>query len=323
MPEKKFWRIFFATDLHGSDRCFNKFVSAASFYKADTLVLGGDITGKMMVPIIDWGDGTYRAEFLGKETVLTTGEEIDSMERKISDSGFYPYHCGKSEMDDLKHSKEKVDVVFRRLMRERLIQWFELAERFLAKVGITCYFTGGNDDDQELIDAISDTAHVRNSDHRVVQIDQLHQMLNLGWSNQTPWKCPRDHTEQDLADAITKLMSSVEDGANCVYNVHPPPINTELDICPKLDVSVFPPKPIIVKGQQIMFGAGSEAIRAAVEKYQPLLHLCGHIHESRGATRIGKTLVINPGSEYGEGILRGAIVNLGDKKVLSWQLTSG
>ncbi len=118
-------------------------------------------------------------------------------------------------------------------------------------------------------------------------------------------------------------MSSVEDSANCVYIVHTPPINTGLDTCPKLDTSVYAPGPMIERGQQIMFGAGSEAIRTVVEKYQPLLHLCGHVHESRRATKIGNTLVIKPRSEYGEGILRGAIVNSPNRKVVSWQLTSG
>lgn len=323
MPEKKFSKILFATDLHGSDRCFTKFLSAARFYKADALVMGGDVTGKLMIPIVDYGDGSHRAEFLGKELILRTPEEVKSLEQKISDSGYYCYNCSKSEMDDLKSSKEKVDAIFMQVMRDRLIQWVELAEKVLAEAGLMCYFTGGNDDYQEVIDAIADTPHVKNSDNKVVRIDELHQMLNLGWSNQTPWNCPRDHTEQDLAEAVAKLMVSVEDSANCVYNVHPPPVDSGLDTCPKLDTSVYPPRPVIEQGQQIMFGAGSVAIRTAVEKYQPLVHLCGHIHESKGATKIGKTLVINPGSEYGEGILRGAIVNIANKKVVSWQLTSG
>jgi len=65
------------------------------------------------------------------------------------------------------------------------------------------------------------------------------------------------------------------------------------------------------------------AVREAIEKYKPLLGLHGHIHESRGVVNIGRTLCINPGSEYGEGIIRGAIVDLAKDKVLSYQLTSG
>jgi Icc-related predicted phosphoesterase len=226
-------------------------------------------------------------------------------------------------MDDLKASKEKVDKLFMTTMKETLVKWVERAEPFLSDLGVTCYLTGGNDDHQEIVDAIRDTPHVKNSDNKVIKIDELHEMVNLGWSNITPWKCPRDHSEEDLESVTEKLVSSVTDMENCVFNVHVPPINCGLDTCPKLDDSVFPPKPVFQGGQAVMIGAGSTSIRHEVEKYQPLLDLCGHIHESRGTTRIGRTLVVNPGSEYLEGVLRGAIVNIGDKKVVGCQLTSG
>jgi Icc-related predicted phosphoesterase len=96
-----------------------------------------------------------------------------------------------------------------------------------------------------------------------------------------------------------------------------------LDVAPLLDTSVYPPKAVLKLGQQVLTNVGSSSVRVAIEKYQPPLVLCGHIHESNGVCRIGKSLVINPGSEYGEGILKGAIVNLADKKVLSYQLVSG
>ncbi len=64
-------------------------------------------------------------------------------------------------------------------------------------------------------------------------------------------------------------------------------------------------------------------MRAAIEKYKPLLGLHGHVHESKGFVNIGSTLCINPGSEYGEGILRGVIVELGDGKVKNYLLTQG
>ena len=322
MPDKKFTKVFFATDLHGSAVCFQKLLSAVKFYKADVLVLGGDLTGKMLVPIVDLGDGTFKADYLSGKTVRGA-EEIKALEQEISNSGYYYYRCDKSEMDDLKSSKEKVDKLFMSIMKDTLVKWVDRAEPFLADQNVTCYLTGGNDDYQEIIDAIQDTPHVKNSDNKVVKIDELHEMVNLGWSNPTPWKCPRDHSEEDLEIATDKLLSTVTDKENCVFNVHVPPINCGLDTAPKLDESVYPPKPVFDKGQAVLFGAGSAAIRREVEKHQPLVHLCGHIHESRGTTRIGRTLVVNPGSEYPEGVLRGAIVNIGDKKIVSSQLTSG
>jgi len=322
MPDKKFTKIFFATDLHGSGRCYEKLLSAAKFYKVDVLVLGGDMTGKMLVPIVDYGDGTFKADYIGGRTVHGP-DEVKSLEKEIADSGYYPYRCSKAEMDELNGSKEKVDKVFLTQMKDALTKWVDRAESFLSELGVTCYLTGGNDDYQEIVDAVRDTPHVKNADNKVIKIDELHEMVNLGWSNPTPWKCPRDHTEEELEAATEKLVSSVLDKENCVFNIHVPPVNCGLDTVLKLDDSVYPPKPVFDKGQAVMFGAGSTSIRREVEKYQPLVHLCGHVHESRGTTRIGRTLVINPGSEYPEGVLRGAIVNIGDKKVLSSQLTSG
>ncbi len=322
MPDKKFTKIFFATDLHGSGKCYEKILSAAKFYKVDVLVLGGDMTGKMLVPIVDYGNGTFKADYIGEKT-LHSPDEVKSLEREITDSGYYPYPCSKAEMDELNASKEKVDKVFMSVMKDTLLKWVDHAEPFLSELGVTCYLTGGNDDYQEIVDAVQDTPHVKNADHKVLKIDELHEMVNLGWSNPTPWKCPRDHTEEELETMMEKLVSSVSDKENCVFNVHVPPINCGLDTVPKLDDSVYPPKPVIDKGQAVMIGAGSTSIRRAIEKYQPLVDLCGHIHESRGTTRIGRTLVLNPGSEYPEGTLRGAIVNIADKKVLSFQLTSG
>jgi hypothetical protein len=322
MPDKKFTKVFFATDLHGSASCYDKILSAAKFYKVDVLVLGGDMTGKMIVPIVDMGDGTFKADYVGEKT-LRTREEVNALEKEISDSGYYYYHCNKAEVEELKASPENVNKIFMSVMKDALLKWVDRAEAFLANLGVTCYLTGGNDDFQEVVDAIQETPHMKNADHKVLRIDGVHEMVNLGWSNPTPWKCPRDHTEDELGAMMEKLMPSVSDPANCVFNVHVPPINSGLDTAPKLDDSVYPPKPVFEKGQAVMFGAGSTAIRRNVEKYQPLLHLCGHIHESRGMTKIGRTLIINPGSEYQQSVLRGAIVNIADRKVLSWQLTAG
>ena len=319
----KFTRVFFATDIHGSERCFKKFLGAAKFYKADALVLGGDITGKLVIPIVDLGDGSYRADYLGKVQTVKAGDELKRLEQLIADSGYYYHHCSQSEMDDLKSSKEKVDTLFMRVMKETLVRWIQYAEGILKETGTMCYVTGGNDDHQEVIDEIKDTEHVKNPDNKVVKIDSMHEMASMGWSNPTPWKCPRECSDEELGDRIEKLLTSVSDPANCVFNFHTPPKDCGLDTVPKLDESVYPPRPIVVGGQQVFFGAGAESVRRAIQNHQPLVDLCGHVHESRGVCKIDRTLVVNPGSEYSEGVLRGANVNLADKKVLSWQLTNG
>ncbi|HUK49400.1 MAG TPA: hypothetical protein VLV18_00070 [Terriglobales bacterium] len=322
MPDKKFTKIFYATDLHGSARCYDKLLSAAKFYKADILVLGGDLTGKMLVPIVDMGDGTYKADYIGLKT-LRGPDEVKTLELEITNSGYYPYRCDKAEMDELSASKDRVDNLFMTVMRDTLTKWVDRAETFLGQLGVTCYLTGGNDDYQQILDAIHDTSHVKNADNKVMKIDGTHEMVNLGWSNPTPWKCPRDHSEEELESATEKMVASVTDMQNCIFNIHVPPIECGLDTVAKLDDSVYPPKPVFDKGQAVMIGAGSTSIRKEIEKHQPLVQLCGHVHESRGTTRIGKTLIVNPGSDYPDGMLRGAIVNIGDKKILSFQLTLG
>lgn len=322
--KKKFTKIFYATDVHGSEICFRKFLSATTHYGAEVLVLGGDVTGKMIIPIIENADGSYRCNFAGKEYVTKTKEETQQIETKIRDSGYYVYHSTSDEAIELQNDKEKLDRLFLNIMKENLLRWVEMAEEHLKGTDTICYITGGNDDHQETLDAIKDSAHVKNPDNKVIRIDEIHEMANLGWGNPTPWNCPRDlSSEEELGRLIEKLIGQVKDMSNCVFNFHVPPIDSGLDSAPMLDSSVFPPKPVIRGGQQVIIGVGSSAIRAAVEKLQPLLVLSGHIHESRGTARVGKTLVLNPGSEYPEGVLRGAIINIGDRKVVSYQLTSG
>jgi Icc-related predicted phosphoesterase len=276
-----------------------------------------------VTPIVNQGDGSFKVDYLGKEQIVHTNDEVKRLEQLIVDGGYYYYHCSKSEMDDLKASKEKVDAVFMKVMKQTLARWLQYAEQVLKETGTVCYVTGGNDDYQEVIDEIKDTEYVKNPDNKLVKIDSTHEMASMGWTNPSPWKCPRECSDEELGQRIEKLLASMSDPVNCVFNFHAPPKDCGLDTVPKLDESVYPPRPVVVGGQQVSVGAGSVSVRQAIEGHQPLLDLCGHIHESRGACKIGKTLVVNPGSEYTEGVLRGTIVNIVDKKVLSWQLTSG
>jgi uncharacterized protein len=69
-------------------------------------------------------------------------------------------------------------------------------------------------------------------------------------------------------------------------------------------------------GEPKMIPVGSTAVRDAILKYQPMLALHGHIHESSGIRKLGTTTLVNPGSEYAEGILRGALIDLDPEKGL-------
>ena len=57
---------------------------------------------------------------------------------------------------------------------------------------------------------------------------------------------------------------------------------------------------------------GSKMARRIIEQYNPILHLGGHIHESWGKDRIGKTILVNPGAVH-EG--KAAIVEINDGKI--------
>jgi uncharacterized protein len=297
-------------------------LSGARVYKADILILGGDITGKVLIPITKLEDGTYEAVFLDKDQHLKSSEELHRLEQIIADSGNYYFYTTKTDLESIDSSKEFQDKLFLEAMKSRLSNWVSYGEKILKESQSVCYFTGGNDDFQEVLDSVTDTEHFKNTDNKVVQLESGHELASLGWSNMTPWKCPRDCNEEELQVRIEKLVSSVRDPSKSIFNFHIPPVNSGLDTAIKLDDSVYPPKPVIRSGEPMKFGAGSQSVRKAIEVRQPLLDLCGHIHESSGVCRIGKTLVINPGSEYGEGILRGTIVNLKDRKILSWQLVS-
>jgi Icc-related predicted phosphoesterase len=322
-PKEKKTRIFFATDVHGSEPTFKKFVNAGKVYGADVLVLGGDITGKMITPIVKQPDGSYVSHFLEQKQVVKTDEELKALEKRILTTGAYTTLMEQKEYEAISGDEKKLDGLFKQLMRERLLKWIDLANERLKDTHIMCYITGGNDDAQEVVDLIKDTDHVRNPDNKVVYVDDIHEMASLGWGNPTPWKTPRECSDEEIGERVEKLIANVKDMKNTVFNFHIPPKDSELDDAPQLDTSVYPPQPIYKAGQILTYGAGSQSIRNAIVKHQPLLGLHGHIHESKGARKIGGTLCLNPGSEYGESILRGAIVDVADNKVVNYQFVSG
>jgi Icc-related predicted phosphoesterase len=313
-------RLFFATDIHGSDKCFRKFINAAKFYNADVLILGGDITGKMVIPIVDLGEGSYTCSFLGNQLTLTSSQDLANTMKNIRDAGYYPYLSNPTEMSELRAEKEKVDALFERLIVQSIDDWVKFANERLSNSKVKCYISPGNDDTFAIDEHIVETGVVYNPEGKVVDIDGIHEMITLGYSNPTPWDSPREVDEQKLQEMIERMCSDVKDMQNCVFNLHCPPVDTLLDQAPALDSTLR----IIKKSGQIQYkSTGSAAVRTAIEKYQPLVGLTGHIHESRGVEMIGKTGCFNPGSEYTEGILRGVLIGLQDKKIKDHLFTAG
>jgi Icc-related predicted phosphoesterase len=321
---KKATRIFFATDIHGSETSFRKFVNAGKFYEADVLILGGDVVGKQFIPIVKDG-GTYRARAQGQTFELDTETELADFKKKLGTLGAYWVMLSPDEYAAMKDDQIAQDRTFNHVAGQRLADWVQLAEERLKDSHRKMYITGGNDDPWPVIKALEENArdHVVPCEDHTVRLDDDHTMVSLGYSNETPWKTPREITEDELAEKILEAVRGVEDFRKCIFNFHCPPKDSTLDTCPMLDTSTDPPTVIMEAGQPVLFGAGSTSVRAAINKYQPMLGLHGHIHESRGVARLGQTVCINPGSEYAEGILRGVIVNILDGKVEGYQLTSG
>ena len=308
---KKTTRLFFTTDVHGATVVFKKFINAGKFYEASILVLGGDMIGKMIIPLVEQPGGRYSANYLGQIHDVTNGEELTSLEARFENSGLYPVRVTPEEVEAFKNDRSLVENRFAKLATERLSKWLELAEERLRGTGIRCYVQPGNDDPYDVDRAFFQSDIIQNVDGRIVVLDEDHEMLSVGAANQTPWNCPRDKSEQELESLIEKSASSLHNPQQAIFNLHVPPHNTNLDQAPELDENLTPK--LSLTGGFKMASVGSLAVRHCIEKYQPLLSLHGHIHESRSAQKIGRTMCINPGSEYGEGVLRGVVIELSKK----------
>jgi Icc-related predicted phosphoesterase len=314
-------RIFFTTDSHGSNVVFRKFINAGKFYEADVIILGGDITGKKVIPFVRQADGTFKVNHLDREHIVKDGDQAEAFKTSIIDMGYYPYVTDFEEMERLRGDQAAQDAIFKNLMKERIRGSLALAEERLEGTNIRCYVQPGNDDEYEIDELFEGGNKVVNPEGKVIQIDEHYTMISTGHANITPWNCPRDVSEDRLQEIIDAMAGQVTDFDHCIFNFHCPPYDTVLDQAPELDADLRPT--LEIGGKPHMVPVGSPAIRQAIDKYQPRLGLHGHIHESRGSQKLGKTLCLNPGSEYGEGVLRGVIVDIDKKGVKAFTFTSG
>ncbi|MEJ2744940.1 MAG: metallophosphoesterase [bacterium] len=312
--------IFYASDLHGSEVCFKKFTNAARFYKADVLILGGDLTAKMVIPIVEFGNGIFKATLLGKKQTATNREELEDLEARINANGFYSYRCGLDELDALNSSKEKQHELFRKAIIDSLKNWIDLAEKRLVNSGVECYIMAGNDDDPAVVDVLNASPFIVNPEGRKLKVAGEYEMVSLGFSNRTPFDSPRELDESDLYEKIVEQAGLLENPQKAIFNLHCPPYDSGLDLAPKLTPDM---EMVMSAGQPVMIPVGSTSVRSAIEEFQPLLGLHGHVHESRGAARIGRTLCLNPGSEYVASVLRGVIVKLAGEQIEGYQFVSG
>lgn len=306
-------RILFTSDLHGSTVAFKKFLNAGKLFKADVLIVGGDIAGKALIPIVDLGNGKYevQGELVGKEG-------LEEVQNRLENSGTYYTIVDRKGLEELQGDKKKLDEEFKRAMVERAEKWVKIAEERLKGTGVPLYVNLGNDDPEYLFDVMKQSEVIRLSEWEVVDI-KGYEMITYGYVNPTPWKTHREKGEDEIYRDLKGYLEKVNP-ERAILNLHAPPYGTNLDNAPLLDKNL---KPVVRGGDMVFTHVGSTAIRKLIEEFKSLLGLHGHIHESRAFDRIGRTLVLNPGSEYGQGLLHAALVVLEDWKVKTHQFIVG
>ena len=222
------FRLFYASDIHGSEKCFLKFVNAGKFYKAQALVLGGDITGKMVVPLIRRG-GRYEARFLGRDFSVESDTERAELEKLVRMNGFYPVTMSPEEHAHCQADETARQALIDRLILESVERWIAIAESRLANTGIRCLINAGNDDEDYVDAALRRSGVVENHDGEVVRLDDDLEMLICGYSNRTPFDSPREMDEPALEAHIRDIAAGLGNPARTIFTLHVPPYNSGLE----------------------------------------------------------------------------------------------
>jgi Icc-related predicted phosphoesterase len=311
--------LFYAGDVHGSRVCWKKFVNAAAHYPADALIMGGDLTGKALVPIVREGDGSYSAEVIGERRLARTAEELDQIQRAISTNGMYPLIVDQDEARRLAEDSARREQAFERALLDELRLWVEFADERLGGSDRRAYVIPGNDDPWSIDEVLASGTSVDACDEQVRTVGP-HEMISFGYSNRTPWQTPRELDEDEIYSRLRTLVDQLENPAGAIFNIHVPPRDSSLDTAYEVDEEL---RYVTKGGRPHEIATGSSAVRQILEEAQPLLSLHGHIHESKGVTTIGRTVAINPGSDYGSGHLDGCLVRLAPDRVVNQYLVSG
>jgi Icc-related predicted phosphoesterase len=310
-------RIYFATDLHGSEVCFRKFLAAAKVYEANVIILGGDFAGKAIVPVLT-EDGMLRAQVRGDD-IAVPESDWDTLAGSLGKAGLYPVRMDAAELDRLTADPGDLDRLFRGEIAAQMQRWCDMAAERLDPA-VRCIITPGNDDPVDADPVIAAHPRVECPELELCDLGPV-TMASLGVVPTTPWNTERECTEDELAKQIDEMLDPLPSGRPCILNLHCPPYASGLDDAPELDETL---KPVIRGGRPSIIPVGSTAVREAIKRHQPVVGLHGHIHESRAAQKIGRTLCVNPGSDYSSGVLRGAVIDIAqDGSCLDFLLTTG
>jgi Icc-related predicted phosphoesterase len=303
-------KILYTSDLHGSETYFLKTLSTAKSLNVDILFLSGDLTGKAIVPIVNVDRNLYVTTFFGRDYRINETELL-KLQKDIRRVGYYYYLCSKEEYETLKATPNAVDKLFDELMKNTLEGWIQKIKEVLPN-NMRVIMNPGNDDHFSIDEILKSSDRILYTIGNVENLDDMHALVSCEWVNPTPWNSPRECNEEELEKRLRKELDKVKPADNLVCDFHAPPYDCPLDLAPKLDKDL---KPKTSFGQPVMEHVGSKAVRKVLKEYQPKLGLHGHIHESAGFYKLGRTLCINPGSEYVEGIMHGYFLKLTSKDV--------
>ncbi len=306
------FRLYICSDIHASERSWRKLLNAtkANVYKADAVLIAGDLTGKALVAVVRGEDGgeSWTATVLGQRRVARTEEELVALERSIADLGYYAVRVTPEERAAMEADPALVKRHFSERITHRVREWMALAAERLEGSGVPVYLMPGNDDEFEIDPLLAESTYCRNVNEQVVELTPWHQLVSMGWSSPTPWSTPRELPEEEFLDRLSALLKGVRDPRRTVIMTHVPPYDSGLDTAPLLSPDL---RPTVSAGDVLRGPVGSTGVRRAIESFRPVLGVHGHIHESGGERRIGDTLCVNAGSEASMGILRGYLVDLG------------
>ena len=304
-------KFMFSTDFHGSETVWRKFLNSAKYFDLDALVMSGDMTSKVIVPIIKRSDGRYDAHFRGDDYVLDESE-LPEFENECRMVAYMPYRTTPEEAAHTAADEQYREDLFERLECQTIETWLSLIPGRVPD-HVRIVMSPGNDDKFAIDDVIRAYDRVIFGEEEVVSLDDEHEVLCFGWSNPTPFNSPRECSEEEMEARLEATVAKVQDLRTAVFCIHAPPFESLIDEAPAVDEQM---RQIVRGGRQVMVPVGSKAVRKIIEKYQPLVALHGHIHESPGYVRIGRTQCLNPGSEYNEGIFKGYLVEIKGDKIL-------
>ena len=311
-------RILFATDMHGSEGTWRKFLNASAMLKVNYAICGGDLTGKMIVPVVEGKDEKCSYYLMGKTHTIDQCD-LDKAYKDIRGIGYYPYKTTESEYKEMSENPKKVDEVFHEVMLSTISRWLDIIpEKVPSEIKVVV--CPGNDDRFDVDELIANYKNVINAEGKIIDVDDSHEMVSCGWVNPSPWKTAREEEEDKLEQRLESYISKVKNVKTAIFNFHAPPFQSKLDEAPLLDKDL---NPIIQGGSVVMVPVGSKAVRKTIEKHQPFLALHGHIHESSGSMKIGRTHCVNPGSEYAEGIIRAFLVEFKSDELIKLQRIEG